>query len=155
MSDITKAVFLSYAREDADAARKIAEALRQGGVEVWFDETELRGGDAWEQKICRQIRACALFLPVLSANTRARRKGGTGGSAEPGFRAGKIHRRAGVCQPEQRPRQRIFFRWDQRGVAQRAREGAGAEGLGANLRVLFQGQEHTRPRNRKKTRRGL
>ena len=29
------AVFLSYAREDTDAARRIAEALRGFGVEVW------------------------------------------------------------------------------------------------------------------------
>ena len=28
MSDATKAVFVSYAREDTDAARRIAEALR-------------------------------------------------------------------------------------------------------------------------------
>ncbi|MSU53441.1 MAG: TIR domain-containing protein, partial [Opitutaceae bacterium] len=36
MSDATKAVFISYAREDTDAARRIAEALRSHGVEVWF-----------------------------------------------------------------------------------------------------------------------
>jgi hypothetical protein len=38
------AVFLSYAREDAEAARRIADALRAFGVEVWFDQAELRGG---------------------------------------------------------------------------------------------------------------
>src|SRR5579885_2414444 len=69
------AVFLSYAREDADAARRIADALRGFGVEVWFDQSELRGGDAWDQKIRRQIRECALFMPVVSANTQARREG--------------------------------------------------------------------------------
>ena len=31
-----KAVFLSYASQDADAARRICDALRGGGVEVWF-----------------------------------------------------------------------------------------------------------------------
>lgn len=31
------AVFLSYAHEDADAACRIAYALRAAGVEVWFD----------------------------------------------------------------------------------------------------------------------
>ena len=30
------AVFLSYAREDSEAARRIADALRGFGVEVWF-----------------------------------------------------------------------------------------------------------------------
>jgi len=32
------AVFLSYASQDAEAARRICEALRSGGVEVWFDQ---------------------------------------------------------------------------------------------------------------------
>ena len=69
------AVFLSYAREDAAAARRIADALRAFGVEVWFDQSELRGGDAWDQKIKKQIRECALFLPLVSAHTQARTEG--------------------------------------------------------------------------------
>jgi TolB-like protein len=75
MSEPTKAVFLSYAREDADAARRIAEALRAFGIEVWFDQNELRGGDAWDASIRKQIRECALFVPVVSATTQARTEG--------------------------------------------------------------------------------
>ena len=71
----TRAVFRSYAREDAPAARRIAEALRSSGVEVWFDESELRGGDAWDAKIRRQINDCTLFLPLISAHTQERGKG--------------------------------------------------------------------------------
>ena len=70
-----KAVFISYASQDALAAKSICDALRQAGVEVWFDQSELRGGDAWDQKIRRQIRDCALFLPVISRNTQARGEG--------------------------------------------------------------------------------
>lgn len=70
-----KAVFLSYASQDADAVRRVAETLRAAGVEVWFDQQELRGGDAWDQKIRRQIRDCTLFLPVISANTQGRPEG--------------------------------------------------------------------------------
>jgi len=55
-----KAVFLSYASQDAEAARRICEALRAAGVEVWFDQSELVGGDAWDAKIRRQISECAL-----------------------------------------------------------------------------------------------
>ena len=44
MSDDKNAVFLSYASDDATAALRICEALRAGGVEVWFDQSELRGG---------------------------------------------------------------------------------------------------------------
>jgi TolB-like protein/cytochrome c-type biogenesis protein CcmH/NrfG len=65
-------VFLSYAREDTDAARRIADALRGFGVEVWFDQSELRGGDAWDAKIRGQIKTCALFLPVISTTTQTR-----------------------------------------------------------------------------------
>ena len=69
------AVFLSYAREDTDAARRIADALRAFGVEVWFDQNELRGGDSWDAKIRTQIRTCTLFVPIISAKTQSRGEG--------------------------------------------------------------------------------
>ena len=75
MPDSTPAVFLSYASQDAEAARRIAEALRASGVEVWFDEAELVGGDAWDAKIRKQIQSCTLFVPIISANTQARSEG--------------------------------------------------------------------------------
>ena len=75
MTTENKAVFLSYASQDAEAATRIADALRTAGVEVWFDQSELRGGDSWDQKIRRQIKECALFVPVISANTQARLEG--------------------------------------------------------------------------------
>jgi TIR domain len=48
-------VFLSYASQDAEAAQRICEALRAVGIEVFFDQSELRGGDVWDQKIRREI----------------------------------------------------------------------------------------------------
>ena len=44
-------VFLSYASQDAQAARRICDPLRAAGIEAWFDQSELRGGDTWDQKI--------------------------------------------------------------------------------------------------------
>jgi TolB-like protein len=70
-----RAIFLSYAREDAEAARRIAEALRGFGLEVWFDMNELRGGDAWDSKIRGQIKSCALFVPLISQRTEERTEG--------------------------------------------------------------------------------
>lgn len=70
-----KAVFLSYASEDAEAALRICSGLRQAGIEVWFDRNELRGGDAWDASIRRQIKTCALFIPIISRNTHARGEG--------------------------------------------------------------------------------
>ena len=68
-------MFLSYASQDAEAAQKICEALRAAGIEVFLDQSELRGGDAWDQKIRREIHDCALFIPVISAHTAARHEG--------------------------------------------------------------------------------
>ena len=75
MNGTSKAVFLSYASQDAEAAKRICDALRATGVEVWFDQNELVGGDAWDAKIRKQIADCALFVPVISANTQSRREG--------------------------------------------------------------------------------
>ena len=75
MSDSGKAVFLSYASQDAEAAKRICDALRAAGVEVWFDQSELVGGDAWDAKIKKQIRECALFVPIITPATNARAEG--------------------------------------------------------------------------------
>jgi TolB-like protein len=69
------AVFLSYASEDAAAAARICATLRAAGIEVWFDQSELRGGDAWDAAIRRQIKACALFMPLISTHSRERIEG--------------------------------------------------------------------------------
>ena len=69
------AVFLSYASEDAAAAQRICSALRAASIEVWFDQSELRGGDAWDAAIRTQIKSCALFVPIISLHSRARVEG--------------------------------------------------------------------------------
>jgi serine/threonine-protein kinase len=74
-SDGHRAVFLSYASEDAEAAARICASLRHAGIEVWFDQNELRGGAAWDSAIKKQIKTCALFIPIISANSRARVEG--------------------------------------------------------------------------------
>jgi TolB-like protein len=68
-------VFLSYASQDAEAARRICEALRAAGIEVWFDQSALRGGDVWDQAIRKQIKTCVLFIPVVSRHTHERDEG--------------------------------------------------------------------------------
>ncbi|MDI1335240.1 MAG: toll/interleukin-1 receptor domain-containing protein, partial [Lacunisphaera sp.] len=76
MSDAAKAVFLSYASQDAEAAKRICDALRAAGVEVWFDaEGGLEHGDEWDAKIRKQVKECVLFIAVISASTQAREEG--------------------------------------------------------------------------------
>ncbi len=68
-------VFLSYASADRPAARTIRETLARAGLEVWLDEEELTGGDAWDAKIRQQIRTCTYFMPIISSSTETRREG--------------------------------------------------------------------------------
>jgi TolB-like protein len=68
-------VFLSYASEDRSAAQTLKAALSALGLDVWYDESGLGGGDAWDQKIRRQIRECEFFMPLISAQTEARPEG--------------------------------------------------------------------------------
>ena len=75
MTGPSRAVFLSYASQDAEAAQQLCNALRAAGVEVWFDQSELRGGDAWDALIRRRIKGCYLFVPIISANTQSREEG--------------------------------------------------------------------------------
>jgi TolB-like protein/Tfp pilus assembly protein PilF len=68
-------VFISYASQDEEAARRICEALREAGLQVWLDKSELRGGDAWDAQIKKRIHDCMLFIPVISAHSNARSEG--------------------------------------------------------------------------------
>lgn len=68
-------VFLSYASQDAAAVRKLRDAFDAAGIEVWFDQRHLEGGDDFDQQIKRNIRNCSFFLPVISAQTQARHEG--------------------------------------------------------------------------------
>jgi TolB-like protein/Flp pilus assembly protein TadD len=75
VTDPDKAVFLSYASQDAAVALQLCNALRQAGIQVWFDQSELRGGDSWDASIRRQIKTCALFIPIISRHTHTRDEG--------------------------------------------------------------------------------
>jgi hypothetical protein len=43
------------------------------GIEVWFDQSELRAGTPGTK--CKQIKTCALFVPVISQHTHERAEG--------------------------------------------------------------------------------
>jgi TolB-like protein/Flp pilus assembly protein TadD len=75
VTEPSHAVFLSYASQDQEAAQRICEALRTAGIEVWLDQSELRGGDAWDRQIRERIHDCRLFIALISAHTEARDEG--------------------------------------------------------------------------------
>ena len=60
-------VFISHASEDkADVARPLAEALRQNGLTVWYDEFELKIGDSLRRKIDKGIANSNFGVIVIS-----------------------------------------------------------------------------------------
>ncbi|HKY54476.1 MAG TPA: TIR domain-containing protein [Anaerolineales bacterium] len=64
-------IFISYSRKDIDFARKLAGDLEKAGYDVWWDLTDLRGGDDWVRVIPAAIESSVFFLVVLSPNSAA------------------------------------------------------------------------------------
>lgn len=48
-------IFISYARDDVDAARQLADCIAQGGHDVWWDR-HLHGGSRFTTEIDRQLK---------------------------------------------------------------------------------------------------
>ncbi len=69
-------IFISYMREDGDAAERLCKAIEGLGGDVWLDRHRLRPGDAWEQDLLTAIRTTVrLFVPIISANTEDAEEG--------------------------------------------------------------------------------
>ena len=67
---LTPDLFLSYAREDRDAAQQLAHALGEEGFVVWWDR-EIRGGRDFTDEIAANLQAARLVL-VLWSQTAVR-----------------------------------------------------------------------------------
>ncbi len=59
-------VFISHAHEDKEVARPLAEALRQRGLTVWYDEYVLRLGDSLREVIERGLASARFGVVILS-----------------------------------------------------------------------------------------
>jgi hypothetical protein len=60
-------VFISHASEDKQAiARPLAEALRDRGLRVWYDEFSLKVGDSLRKKIDQGLRKSRFGIVILS-----------------------------------------------------------------------------------------
>jgi hypothetical protein len=68
-------IFISYAREDFDAASRVRDTLDQLGLNIWLDrEGGLEAGDRYRAKITHDIWRCTLFIPLLSKNAERRKE---------------------------------------------------------------------------------
>lgn len=60
-------VFISHASEDKNAvARPLAKALSEAGLDVWFDEFEMRIGDSLRRKIDQGLAHSRFGIVVIS-----------------------------------------------------------------------------------------
>ena len=62
-------VFISYSRRDIRFVEKLAKDVEGKGYDVWFDLTDLEGGDRWAQGIQDGIKESEYFVIVVSTNS--------------------------------------------------------------------------------------
>jgi len=65
-------VFISYAREDAESARRFAEGFQSASLTVWWDEA-LRSGEAFDESIERALREAKAVVVLWSPHSVASR----------------------------------------------------------------------------------
>lgn len=64
------AIFMSYAREDEEAARRLKAGLERHGCLVWYDRERLKPGGNWHNNLEDEVKGrCSLFLSVISRTT--------------------------------------------------------------------------------------
>ncbi len=65
----SKSVFISYAKEDFDEAKKLYAELRAAGLDPWLDKESLLAGTNWQRGIKNAIDNSMYFIPLLSSNS--------------------------------------------------------------------------------------
>jgi hypothetical protein len=66
-------VFISYAREDAEAANRLYDDLAMAGLNPWLDTKSLLAGQNWKIIIKDSIRNSRYFIALLSSNSIGKR----------------------------------------------------------------------------------
>lgn len=66
------AIFISYSRDDIDAAARLAMRLAAANIPVWLDKERLRFGENFDRSTEYAVReGCSFFLSLISAATEA------------------------------------------------------------------------------------
>lgn len=63
-------VFISYAREEMDAAKMVRLVLERNGISCWMDVEGIDSGDDFGVEISAAIRACKAVVFILSARSQ-------------------------------------------------------------------------------------
>lgn len=62
-------VFISYSRKDIKFARRLAADLEEAGFDIWWDISDLKGGDDWVRFIPAAIQASQFLVVLLSPDS--------------------------------------------------------------------------------------
>lgn len=62
-------IFISYSRKDIKFARRLAGDLEKAGFDVWWDVSDLKGGDDWVRFIPKAIQDSQYFTVLLSPDS--------------------------------------------------------------------------------------
>jgi TIR domain-containing protein len=62
---VAEHVFISYARDDAAYAHRLAEELRRRGFDVWIDKN-IRHGERWAATLEQAVRDCAALIVIMT-----------------------------------------------------------------------------------------
>jgi hypothetical protein len=66
-------VFISYASDDRQTARKLYEDLKKAGVKPWMDMEDLLPGQDWKRTITQAIKESRFVIVLLSSNSVLKR----------------------------------------------------------------------------------
>lgn len=66
MGSSEKSVFISYSRADATMARRIRSELERGGLDVWFDESEINPGESFLARMSEGLAKASYVVLLCS-----------------------------------------------------------------------------------------
>jgi hypothetical protein len=93
-------IFLSYATENLECAKRLSQSIDSMGVPVFFDRGDqgLKLGDAWEFELEQHISKCSYFMPLISRDALVQ-----------GERYVKVEWNAAIRRAEYRHKHEIFI----------------------------------------------
>ncbi len=62
-------VFISYAKEDYETAKRLYNDLKLAGIEPWIGKKDIQAGQNWKYEIRKTIRESSYFLALLSSKS--------------------------------------------------------------------------------------
>jgi hypothetical protein len=63
-------IFISYTRDDQEAAAAIADRLSAAGFSVFFDRQAIVAGESWSARIGEELRTARAVVALLSSRSR-------------------------------------------------------------------------------------